>query len=190
MRHGKRECPARQAVMLALAVVAVCLTHRASATEWTERDFAQFRLLTETTGTAGRSDVLIGLEVDLDEGWIFSSRTPGDFGVAPVFDWSASRNLARATIHWPEPRRVVYSKNPPVSLLGYKDALLLPIVLTAEFDGQDVDIRLLLDYALCHDYCIVDTVDLGLVLPAGEGETTLHALQLRKALAEAKSEAR
>jgi suppressor for copper-sensitivity B len=173
MRIARRRFLARQVVLLALAIATAGLTDRAIATEWTEREFARFRLLAETTATAGRRQVLIGLE--------------GDFGVAPVFDWAASRNLARALVHWPEPRRVVYSTDPPVSLMGYKQALLLPIVLATESADQDAVIRLSLDYALCEDICIVDSVNLSLALPAGAGETTRHGPRLRKALADAKA---
>jgi suppressor for copper-sensitivity B len=187
MRIARRRFLARQVVLLALAIATAGLTDRAIATEWTEREFARFRLLAETTATAGRRQVLIGLEVDLQPEWIFSSKDPGDFGVAPVFDWAASRNLARALVHWPEPRRVVYSTDPPVSLMGYKQALLLPIVLATESADQDAVIRLSLDYALCEDICIVDSVNLSLALPAGAGETTRHGPRLRKALADAKA---
>lgn len=187
MGTGRRRFLARQLVVLALAIAAAGMSDRAVASEWTEREFARFRLLAETTAIDGDDQVLIGLQVDLQPGWIFSAQDPGDFGVAPVFDWAASRNLARALVHWPEPRRVIYSTDPPVSLLGYKEALLLPIVLATESADQGAVIRLSLDYALCEDICIVDSVNLSLALPAGTGETTRHGPRLRKALADAKA---
>jgi DsbC/DsbD-like thiol-disulfide interchange protein len=63
----------------------------------------------------------------------------------------------------------------------------LPIVLATESADQDAVIRLSLDYALCEDICIVDSVNLSLALPAGAGETTRHGPRLRKALADAKA---
>lgn len=125
MGTGRRRFLARQLVVLALAIAAAGLSDRAVASEWTEREFARFHLLAETTAIDGDDQVLIGLQVDLQPGWIFSAQDPGDFGVAPVFDWAASRNLARALVHWPEPRRVVYSTDPPVSLMGLQASAAL-----------------------------------------------------------------
>lgn len=188
MGHTARKVPIGPAVLLALALAAASPAGGANAaSDWTAREFARFRLVSEATATAGGGDVLIGLEVDLGAGWVFSAEAPGDFGVAPVFDWSASRNLAEARPYWPSPERVAYSETPPVSLRGYREALLLPIVATVVSGDRDLELRLRLDYALCHDYCIVDTVELRLALPAGAGEATLHGPELRRALAEAKA---
>lgn len=187
MRYGACTVLTRLVVLLALVLATAFLSHGVAASDWSARDYARFRLLAETTATDGKSEVLIGLEVELLDGWVFSSENPGEFGVAPVFDWSASRNLAQATLHWPAPEQVIYSNEPPVALLGYRKALLLPIVLTAETLDRNVEIRLALDYALCHDICIVDTVHLGLVLASGIGEATPQGPQLRQALAAAQT---
>ena len=127
------------------------------------------------------------MEVDLEPGWQFYSENPGEFGVAPIFDWSASRNLAEATIMWPKAKRFVYSADPPVVTLGYQDWLLLPVVLEVGELGEDLTIRLDLEYAVCEEICIVDSVDLRLRLPAGRGAATRHGERLRQALADAKA---
>ncbi len=162
----------------------------AAGSEWTEREFASFRLLPGTTAVETSGDLLIGLEVELAPGWQFYSEDPGEFGVAPRFDWSASRNLAKASLHWPQPTAYVYSSDPPISTLGYKGAFLLPVVLVAERAGESLDLRLALEYAVCEEFCVVDTVELRLALPPGPGEATRHAARLRRTLAAAQASAR
>lgn len=175
---------------LAGAVALVLSTAWALAADWTERENVKFRLLAETTAIGGSGEALIGLEVALAPDWQFYHEAPGEFGVAPEFDWAASRNLAAASLHWPEPSRFLYSTDPLVTTLGYKDRLLLPVVLEAKSAGEDLKLRLDLTYAVCAEICLFDEVDLGLTLRAGSGEATRHGARLQEALADALAAAR
>jgi suppressor for copper-sensitivity B len=177
-------------VTLLLVLAALLTSVRAIAADWTEREFAKFRLVPDSSAINGSTEVLMGLEIDLETGWHFYSKDAGEFGVAPKFDWTASRNLVSAMIYWPEPTRIVYSTDPPVSVLGYNEALLLPIVLETRSTSDDLDVRLTLEYALCSDFCVMDTVKLGLMLPAGEGRTTPYSSRLERALANANAATR
>ena len=182
-RHGR--------LLLPLALLLLAVFHRpvaAAGFEWTEREFASFRLLPGTTAVEASRDLLVGLEVELAPGWQFYSETPGEYGVAPIFDWSASRNLAEASLHWPAPTAYAYSGDPPIRTLGYKGSLLLPVALVAERTGEAFELRLALEYAVCEEFCIVDTVELHLDLPPGRAEATPHAERLRQALAAAKAD--
>lgn len=171
----------------ALVMAFIQVTGTTLASEWTEREFAKFRILPKTT-TVDRSDeVLIGLEIDLEPGWQFYSENPGEFGVAPECDWTASHNLAEASIYWPKPTRYLYSTDPLVTTLGYKGLTLLPVVLEPEQASEELTVRLDLEYAVCAEICIFDAVDLQLTLPAGRGETTRHGERLEQALADAQA---
>lgn len=178
----------RRSVMSVFALVFASFqwTDAAVGSEWTQREFAKFRLLPSTTTVDTSSEVLIGLEIDLDPGWQFYSESPGEFGVAPTLDWTASRNLATASVYWPEPTEYLYSTDPPVRTLGYKGFLLVPVVLVPEQVSEEFDIRLVLEYAICDEFCIIDTVGLRLTLPAGRGKTTRHSERLQQTLADAK----
>ena len=156
------------------------------AAEWIERENVKFRLLAETTATDGSGEALIGLEVALAPGWQFYHEAPGEFGVAPEFDWAASENLAAAALHWPEPSRFLYSTDPLVTTLGYKDRLLLPVFLETGSAGEDLRLRLDLKYAVCAEICLFDEVSLEMTLPAGAGKATRHGARLREALAGAR----
>ncbi len=158
---------------------------RTIAADWSKREFAKFRLLPNPPAVDNSAKVLIGLEINLASGWQFYSKNPGAYGIAPKFDWSPSRNLSSASVHWPEPTPYVYSTKPPVSTLGYKGSVLLPIVLEAEKVGRGFDLRLILEYAVCEDYCVIDTVDVRLGLPAGRGKASPHSERLKQALTDA-----
>lgn len=175
---------------LALLFAALPGIGAALGSAWSEREFARFRLLPGTTAPDGSGQVLIGLEVELASGWQFYSNEPGAFGVAPIFDWSESRNLARASVHWPRPTAYVYSIDPPITTRGYKGSLLLPIVLEAARAGEASDLRLVLEYAVCNEFCVLDRVALSLTLPAGPGDATPDGARLRSALAGARVDAR
>ncbi len=176
--------------VLCLSLLCSVLLQRpeaALAADWTEREFARFRLLPGVTAVEAARDLLVGLEVELAPGWQFYSENPGDYGVAPRLDWSASRNLAEAEIHWPAPKAYIYGSDPTVSTLGYKDSFLLPLALVAERSGEALDLRLALDYAVCEAFCVVDRVELRLTLPPGRPEATGHDARLRRALGEARA---
>ncbi|PKQ06611.1 MAG: hypothetical protein CVT72_05995, partial [Alphaproteobacteria bacterium HGW-Alphaproteobacteria-11] len=48
---------------------------------------------------------LAGIDMRLAPGWKTYWKNPGDSGIAPSFDWSASENVADIDLGWPAPRR-------------------------------------------------------------------------------------
>jgi len=78
-------------------------------------------------------------------------RMPGDSGLPPVFDWSASDNLATATVLWPLPQRI---EDPAGSILGYYDDVIFPVKITAKDPAKPVHLVLKLDYAVCGTLCV------------------------------------
>lgn len=93
-----------------------------------------------------------GLQVRLAPGWKFYWRNPGEGGVPPRFDWSASRNLAAAAVAWPAPRRITIGT---ADLHGYTGEVVLPVALTPERSGEAIAVNLLLEYGICKDICIL-----------------------------------
>lgn len=94
----------------------------------------------------------VGLQVRLASGWKFYWRTPGEGGLPAQFDWSASRNLARADVAWPAPRRIAVGS---IDLYGYSDEVVLPIRVVPADPGQPVALALTLEYGVCKDICIL-----------------------------------
>ena len=101
---------------------------------------------------------LVALHLDLAPGWKTYWRSPGETGVAPVFDWNAAQNLAAAEPHWPRPEII---ESDGTSTLGYHDALVLPILLKPAAAGP-VGGRVAIDLGLCLNVCVPAHVELAL----------------------------
>jgi DsbC/DsbD-like thiol-disulfide interchange protein len=92
-----------------------------------------------------------GLEIALAEGWKTYWRMPGDSGVPPVLDWSASRNLANLTMAWPAPQRFSDAAG---ETIGYKDKVVFPLQVKPLAEDMPVALDLKLFYAACNNICI------------------------------------
>lgn len=92
-----------------------------------------------------------GLQVDLLPDWKTYWRAPGSGGIAPVFDWTGSQNLAKVTPIWPRP--VVFHLDDVVSI-GYHDGLVLPLRVTAVDPSQPVILQGQVTIGICKDICI------------------------------------
>lgn len=94
---------------------------------------------------------MVALDLRLEPGWKTYWRSPGDAGIPPEFDWSASGNVADGTAHWPAPQ-VIDSGG--MESLGYHDRLVLPITLTATDAAAPLDPAVTVDLGLCLDICV------------------------------------
>lgn len=112
-----------KSLILALLLAATPAKAQASSSAWLETDGGRVRLV--TAGTQDAAGVLTGvLEIDLLPGWKTYWRDPGEAGVPPVVDVSASPNVASAELSFPAPERFDdgYSK-----WVGYKHPVALPV---------------------------------------------------------------
>ncbi|WP_421861936.1 protein-disulfide reductase DsbD domain-containing protein [Parvibaculum sp.] len=66
---------------------------------------------------------LAGIDLELADGWKTYWEKPGDSGIPPVFDWSASENVAGVELRWPAPERF---DAPGDITFGYKHGLTWP----------------------------------------------------------------
>ncbi len=121
---------------------------------------------------------IIALHLKLSPDWITYWRHPGESGIAPRFDWSGSRNLARARVHWPEPKLHISAG---FLSIGYADELVLPIELTPERSGQPIELDGSVLIGVCADICIPVDLPLRLALsgPGKRDATILEALDRR-----------
>jgi DsbC/DsbD-like thiol-disulfide interchange protein len=118
-----------------------------------------------------------GVEVKLAPGWKTYWRYPGDSGVPPRFDFTRSRNVESVTVAWPAPRRFSESSD---QVIGYKDAVTLPLRIKAADPSQPVDLDLKLDYAICDKLCIPVEAEARLAID-GSGGTQDAALAAAEA---------
>lgn len=148
------------------------------ASAWQEAYASRVRL--ESAATAlGDGYALTGLHIALDEGWKTYWREPGDSGLAPQFDWSGSRNVRSVEILWPAPRAFDEAGQ---RYYGYKDDIVWPLRATATDPAEPLLLSLKLDYGVCADVCVPASISVSLQLPPGDGEATLEAAGIERAL--------
>lgn len=99
--------------------------------------------------------IVAGLSLTLAPGWHTYWRDPGEVGVAPRFDWSASNNLAGLAISWPRPRlfEAFGSRS-----IGYDGTVVLPITLMPSDPARPVDLALDVSFGVCSEVCVPDEV--------------------------------
>jgi hypothetical protein len=107
---------------------------------------------------------IAAISIALAPGWKTYWRAPGDAGIPPSFDWKGSGNLAGLQFHWPVPH--VFATNGMRSV-GYKDRVVLPILLTPTRSGEPIRLRGALDLGVCLDICMPVTVAIDATIPPG-----------------------
>lgn len=156
----------------------------AAESAWAQADFLKVRLLAaqSTMGNSGNgpASVQAALEIVMEPGWHIYWRMPGDGGLPPDLDWTASQNLKEAVIGWPAPRRFEYEG---LYGFGYKDSALLPVTLTPETSGEAMALSVQADIMVCKDLCVPQALSFSLTLPAGTGEKDAQAVTVEKAFA-------
>src|SRR5262245_41286607 len=94
----------RQRVRISAATAAAFLTCAGSAaaqelaTSWQDNYNSRIRLVIANAGQPGAPRFIAGVEIKLADGWKTYWRNPGEGGLAPRFDWSASKNLGSAHV--------------------------------------------------------------------------------------------
>jgi len=150
----------RKRVFILLVSFIFCLPYLTSGT------FAQSNKTGSTVdmldaGTLPVGLRLVGIQIHLDPGYKTYWREPGDSGLPPVFDWQGSENVATVDVRWPVPVRFADGSG---SSIGYKDSVILPVLVTLRDTGQPARLKLKIDYGICAELCV----------PAlGEGELSL-----------------
>jgi suppressor for copper-sensitivity B len=143
-----------------------------AASAWARNDHAAVRLVAALGATGGGESVALGLEFDLRPGWKIYWRMPGEGGLPPRLDWSASRNLGQVAIAWPAPIRFTTFG---LDTHGYEGHVVLPLTATLLDRAAPVQALAKLDYLLCEKICIPYDATLRLDLPAGPATSSAHA---------------
>ncbi len=120
-----------------LPLVIAAPSAMASASDWVGDGHAAVRLVTATEGRAGPS-FGVGVEFRFAPGWHGYWRTPGDAGVPPALDWSATPGLTGAEVDWPAPSRLVVSG---LQNAVYDGRVVLPGRLAFAGDGPEHGVR-------------------------------------------------
>lgn len=146
------------------------------ASPWNEAKYARVRLVAGGAGPGGTR--MVGVQIELDEGWYTYWRNPGEAGVPPVFNWTGSENFSKAQVKYPAPKRLVSEYG--VSY-GYYGGTVFPIAMTPNADGP-MQLKLDLIYAACRDICYPLQANLSLTLPAAPSSSTFFSRMVDAAL--------
>lgn len=131
------------------------------ASSWTSGPLSKARLL---AGGLESGVYRVGVEIALEGGAHTYWRLPGDGGVPPLFDFSASSNLKSASVRYPAPER---SGEPGVQVFGYGGEVIFPLSVTPLDPAKPVVLKLNLTYGACDKICVPGKASLTLRLEPG-----------------------
>jgi DsbC/DsbD-like thiol-disulfide interchange protein len=150
----------------------------AAATNWVGDSRAAVRLITATDHIAADSTLEAGLEFRFAKGWHGYWRTPGDAGIPPTVDWSASENISGADISWPAPHRLVIEE---LQNSVYENDVILPVKLHRKQAHTSVGVKASIGYAACSEVCVPLQAELALPLPSGAGGPSAESVLIDSA---------
>lgn len=161
------------------------LPAEASSSAWYNSEGGKVRLV--TSGKPDEAGQIHGvLDIALKPGWKTYWRDPGDSGVPPQLDVSASTNIAGARLSFPPPQRHDdgYGK-----WTGYDRPVSLPVTFTLSSPDQPATIDANVFLGICETICIPVQTRLSLD-PASDPDNATDAALVKTALATLPSPAR
>lgn len=100
---------------------------------------------------------MAAVDLQLAPGWKTYWRSPGDAGIPPTFDWSASENVQSVVLHWPAPE--VFEAN-GMQTIGYHERLILPMEVTPKDPSRPVRLSVVMSLGVCDEICLPATLEL------------------------------
>lgn len=146
---------------------------------WASTDKVRVRLVATPPTEQGALDGAI--EIELAPGWKTYWRTPGDAGVPPRFDFSASDNAQGGHVEFPAPER--YDDGYAASNV-YHDRVVLPVRFQVPDASKPVSLDVTLDIGICEEVCIPVNLkaSLDVAVDAGDAEAAALVASARAAL--------
>jgi DsbC/DsbD-like thiol-disulfide interchange protein len=150
----------RAALASALTLVALCAP--AAATEAFSTDWARSAKWRARLIAAGER--LAGFEIALAPGAITYWRDPGDSGLPPTLDFSASDNIEAVEPAFPAPKRIKEADGGEA--FGYDGGVIFPLRVKLRDAAKPATLALQADFAVCEKVCLPAKARLKLTLPA------------------------
>lgn len=153
------------ALIAAAAAVVAAAPAPAAEGAWGQGTKASARLVAAGLDADGR--LVAGIEIVMPPGWHTYWRTPGDAGIAPAFDFSASTNVGDVAVDFPVPTRL----DDGFSVTNvYKDRVVLPVTAAVADPAAPVELSVTVELGVCAEICVPDTVAAALAVPVGEND--------------------
>jgi DsbC/DsbD-like thiol-disulfide interchange protein len=163
------------AALVALSLIIPCGSALAAdgfSSDWAPTAKSQARLI-------AASGDLAGFEIALSPGAITYWREPGDAGLPPTLDFSASENVASVEPEFPAPKRIKEADGGEA--FGYDGGVVLPLRVKPRDPTKPTVLKLNADFAVCEKVCLPAKAHLELTLPSAAGSP--HAGSIDAALA-------
>lgn len=164
---------ARNSVLAATAAMLLAVAGsptNAAVGDWIEAPSAKLRLV--ATDRADGSPA-VALELVLEPGWKTYWRTPGEGGLQPQFDFSASHNVAEAEVLYPAPTH--YDDGYTVTNI-YQGRVILPIAVATVVAEVPVTVDVVLQIGICETICIPATIEASITFSPGEMDMAALAI--------------
>jgi len=124
---------------------------------------------------------MAALRITLLPGWKTYWRAPGDGGIPPQVDFSASRGIAAAQFHWPTPEVMDQAG---FRTIGYHDGVTVPIELTTTGTGP-LHFAGDLSIGVCEEICVPVHLSFAATLPRnGTRDSAIVASLINRPLTE------
>jgi DsbC/DsbD-like thiol-disulfide interchange protein len=162
---------ALSAWLVAAAALAVASPAAAAVGDWGQGQRAEVRLLASGVDKDGRLSAAI--EIKLPDGWRTYWRNPGDAGVPPVIDLSASRNISGPVVDFPVPTRE--DEGDDVVDNVYRDGVVLPLSAIVPDRTKPVELALAMKLGVCQEVCVPDEVSARLTVAPGASDAAAAA---------------
>ncbi len=91
------------------------------------------------------------VEINLKTGWKTYWLSPGVAGIPPNFSFDGSNNLRDVTFKWPSP---ILFGDTDIWSIGYKNRLVLPMIVTPKDQKKPVELNLNADIGICDTVCV------------------------------------
>ncbi len=129
-------------------------------------------------GVLKSGEHIIGLEIDLNDGWKTYYKDPGQFGLAPLIEMTQGAQSVEPQIFWPEPHLFLADDLPSV---GYKGKVIVPMIFEAK---SEAPVIISADIGACETICVPAQLEFSLEPNAGysfEQVALLNGVDVRDA---------
>jgi|TARA_B100000378_G_scaffold23131_2_gene17817 thiol:disulfide interchange protein DsbD len=134
---------------------------------------ARVDLISEREVATPGETVWFGLSFQMDDEWHIYWKNAGDAGIPPAAFWDEDIGVdegAIGEIDWPLPELIPVVEG-EIMDYGYSDRVVLPfpVEMPQSSDGP-VRLSATIDYLICKDICIPESVDVSTALEIGESQ--------------------
>ena len=156
---------------MGLSLVFLLIATLTGASEWQEgrAKASSARLISEFTALSPETtEMMLGLEITLQEGWHTYWKNPGDLGYAPQLQWKLPEVWTASELLYPSPSMIFLPQNKVA--YGYENHVIYPLKLSG-IGRKSVDERLVsaplaialhINYLVCKIQCIPEEADFNL----------------------------